>query len=281
MTKKISFQGNLGAYSDLACRKAFPDMETLPCALFSEAFAALSDGRSDLAMIPIDNSIAGRVADIHHLLPQSNLHIIGEEFIPIHHCLLAPRGASLHGLKKVYSHIHALPQCRDFIQTHNLEAIVHGDTAKSAKTIAEKQDPTCAAIASELAAELYDLEILEQNIEDEDHNTTRFIILSRDPVTPPYQKDKTYVTSILFRVRSIPAVLYKALGGFATNGINLTKLESYMVKGHFTAAQFYCDVESHPDDPSLQLALDELGFYAEEIRIVGSYEAHPFRSELN
>ncbi len=279
MTKKISFQGNLGAYSDLACRHVYPEMETIPCTSFADAFDAVTSGTADLAMIPIDNLIAGRVADIHHLIPRSNLYIIGEYYLPVHHCLLAPAGTKLEQVKKVYSHIHALPQCRDFIAEHKLEGIVFGDTARSAQHVADMKDPQCAAIASSLAGDIYGLETICKNIEDEKGNLTRFIILSPEHQVPEKEEGKKYITSLLFRVRSIPAALYKALGGFATNGINLTKLESYMVDGTFTAAQFYCDVEGHPEDRALQLALEELGFFAEEIRNIGTYEMAHIPSE--
>lgn len=279
MTKKISFQGNLGAYSDLACRHVYPEMETIPCTSFADAFDAVTSGIADLAMIPIDNLIAGRVADIHHLIPRSNLYIIGEYYLPVHHCLLAPAGTKLEQVKKVYSHIHALPQCRDFIAEHKLEGIVFGDTARSAQHVADMKDPQCAAIASSLAGDIYGLETICKNIEDEKGNLTRFIILSPEHQVPEKEEGKKYITSLLFRVRSIPAALYKALGGFATNGINLTKLESYMVDGTFTAAQFYCDVEGHPEDRALQLALEELGFFAEEIRNIGTYEMAHIPSE--
>jgi prephenate dehydratase len=274
----IAFQGMLGAYSHLACLARFPKMMPLPCAQFEDAFAAVQSGKARLAMIPVDNSVAGRVADIHHILPGSGLHIIGEHFERVNHHLLAVPGASLKTLKRVESHVHALGQCRKFIRKNKLKPIVAADTAGSAKDVAERGDKTVAAIASKLAAQIYGLKSLAANIEDADHNTTRFLIMSKSPVkTKP--KDGPFVTSFVFRVRSVPAALYKALGGFATNGVNMTKLESYMVGGHFAAAQFYADVDGHPQDPALKLALEDLRFYSKEVIILGTYPAHPFRKK--
>lgn len=272
----IAFQGMPGAYSDLACRKAFPDLASLPCRTFPEAFAAVRDGRARLAMIPIDNSVAGRVADIHHLLPESGLHIIGEHFQRVNHHLLGAKGASIGQLTHVHSHVHALNQCRKLIAELGVEPIVHVDTAGAAAEIAEKGDPTQGAIGSALASEIYGLENLREGIEDAEHNTTRFVVMARDAKVP-HALEGTVVTSFVFRVRNIPAALYKALGGFATNGVNMTKLESY-VGGDFQAAQFYADVEGHPDNRNLQLALEELRFFSHEVRILGVYPAHPFRS---
>jgi prephenate dehydratase len=272
----IAFQGVLGAYSHLACRARYPKMTPLPCAQFEDAFAAVQTGKARLAMIPVDNSVAGRVADIHHLLPHSGLHIIGEHFERVSHHLLAVPGASLKTLRRVESHVHALGQCRKFIRKHGLSPIVAADTAGSAKDVAERGDKTVAAIASKLAAEIYGLKSLASGIEDADHNTTRFLIMSRTPVKVS-PKNGPFVTSFVFRVRSVPAALYKALGGFATNGVNMTKLESYMVGGHFSAAQFYADVDGHPADPALKLALEDLRFYSKEVVILGTYPAHPFR----
>jgi len=272
----IAFQGMLGAYSHLACRAAFPKMMPLPCAQFEDAFAAVQKGRARLAMIPVDNSVAGRVADIHHILPHSGLHIIGEHFERVNHHLLAVPGASLKTLKRVESHVHALGQCRKFIRKHKLTPIVAADTAGSAKDVAERGDKSVAAIASRLAAEIYGLKSLASNIEDADHNTTRFLIMSPTPLkTNP--KKGPFVTSFVFRLRSVPAALYKALGGFATNGVNMTKLESYMIGGSFNAVQFYADIEGHPSDASVKLALEDLRFYSQDVIILGTYPAHPFR----
>jgi prephenate dehydratase len=271
----IAFQGAPGAYSDLACRHVFPRMKTLPCPGFEDAFAAVREGRAALGMIPIENSVAGRVADIHHLMPDSGLYIIGEHFEPVHHHLLALPGTSLNSIKTVRSHVHALGQCRNFLRKHKLTAVVAADTAGAAAELAERRDPTVAAIASELAGKIYGLESLAQNIEDAAHNTTRFLIMS--PTEKRAPRGKPAVTTFVFNVKNVPAALYKAMGGFATNGVNMTKLESYMVEGSFTATQFYADVEAHPDDRPLQLALDELRFFSHEVKILGVYPAAPQR----
>jgi prephenate dehydratase len=274
-SKLIAFQGAPGAYSDLACRHAFPAMETLPCTQFEDAFAAVREGRAALGMIPIENSVAGRVADIHHLMPDSGLFIIGEHFAPVHHHLLALPGATLGSIKIVRSHVHALGQTRNFQRAHGLTPIVAVDTAGAAKELSESRDPSIAAIASELAGRIYGLQSLAANIEDADHNTTRFLVMSRTKKRAP--RGGPTVTTFVFNVRNVPAALYKALGGFATNAINMTKLESYMVNGNFTATQFYADVEAHPDDRPLQLALEELAFFSTEVKILGVYPAAPER----
>lgn len=274
MPEKIAFQGAYGAYSDLACRMVYPDMETVPCNAFEDAFRAVSSGETDLAMIPVDNTLAGRVADVHHLLPDSDLYITGEYFLPIRHSLLGVKGAKIADLECVHSHIHALPQCRKLIKRLGLKGQVHADTAGAAKEIAGKGDKKHAAIASSLAAEIYGLDVLEADIQDASHNTTRFLILSREQRIPEETED--VITSMVFRVRNIPAALYKTLGGFATNGINLTKLESY-VDEKFQAAQFFVDIEGHPNSRALQLALEELSFFAKEVKLLGSFPAHPFR----
>lgn len=277
MTEKIAFQGRAGAYSHMACLSAFPSYEPLPCPTFADAFKAAETGRAAVAMIPIDNSIAGRVADIHHLLPRSPLAIIGEHFIPVHHCLLGVKGAKVSDIKTVYSHVHALPQCRKIIGEKGWKPVVFEDTAGSAAKVAEMKDKSYAAIASSLAAKLYGLKILQKDIEDEEGNTTRFIALAKSAKTPPRKKGQKYVTSILFKVHNIPAALYKALGGFATNGINILKLESYLEGNKFHSAQFYCEFESHPEDISFQYAIDELRFYAADIRMLGTYPEHRYR----
>ena len=271
----ISFQGTFGAYSDLACRRVFPDMTTLPCNQFEDAFAAVREGRAQLAMIPIENSVAGRVADIHHLMPDSGLHIIGEHFERVNHHLLGLPGTTLAQIRSVKSHVQALSQCRNLIRSLGIEPIVTADTAGAATEIAARGDPSVAAIASELAGKIYGLISLKENIEDAEHNTTRFLIMSREALRP--QRGTPAVTTFLFRVRNVPAALYKALGGFATNGVNMTKLESYMVGGAFTATQFYADVEAHPEDRPLALALEELAFFSRELKILGVYPAHPSR----
>src|ERR1700675_4555687 len=274
--KKIVFQGEPGANSHLASQQVYPDYAPVPCATFEDAFSAISAGEADLGMIPIENSVAGRVADIHHLMPTSGLHIIAEHFMPVRHQLMAPKGATLKGIKTVESHVHALGQCRKMIRKLGIKPIVAADTAGSAREIAQIGDKTRAAIATRLAAEIYGLDILAEDIEDEDHNTTRFIVLSREKKWAPRGKGKV-VTTFLFRVRNVPAALYKALGGFATNGINMTKLESYMIEGNFFATQFYVDVEGHPDDRGLTFALEELSFFSKEMKILGVYPAHAFR----
>lgn len=271
----ISFQGLPGAYSHLACRQVFPSMQPLPCSTFEDAFAAVREGVARYAMIPIDNSLAGRVADVHHLLPYSGLHIIGEHFLRVQHHLLAPKGATMDSIKTVESHVHALGQCRNLIRQLGLKVVVGADTAGAAAELARTGDITRAAIASELAAEIYGLESLKANIEDAEHNTTRFVVLSRDPVEP--NPNLPCVTTFVFRVRNVPAALFKAMGGFATNGLNMTKLESYMVAGEFVAAQFYADVEGHPAQRGMRLALEELEFFSHEVRILGVYPAASFR----
>jgi prephenate dehydratase len=271
--KKIAFQGAHGAYSDLAARTVFPKAETVPCATFDDAFAAVSSGKADAAMIPVDNTLAGRVADVHRLMPGSGLYIIGEFFLPIHHQLLGVKGAKKSDLKYVHSHVHALPQCRKAIARLKLKPLVHADTAGAAEEIARKGDKAHGAIASALAGEIYGLEVLEKNIHDEAHNATRFLVL-----TPKPQKIKNedVLTSLVFTVRNIPAALYKSLGGFATNGLSLAKLESYVDK-NFQAAQFYCEVEGHAESHAFKLALEELAFYAQDVKILGTYAAHPSR----
>jgi prephenate dehydratase len=278
--RTIAFQGALGAYSDLACRTARPELATLPCRSFEDAFAAVRDGLAALAMIPIENSVAGRVADIHHLLPCSGLHIIGEHYQRVNHHLLALPNARIEQLTHVHSHIHALNQCRNLIRALALEAVVRLDTAGAAAEIAEGGDRTQAVIASELAGDIYGLVSLRANIEDAKHNTTRFLIMAKEPVVP-HPKSAPCMTSFVFRVRNVPAALYKALGGFATNGVNMTKLESYLVGGRFNAAQFYAEVEGHPEHKSLTLALEELDFFSREVRILGVYPQHPYRWEGN
>ena len=272
----IVFQGLPGAYSHLACQQAYPEMNVLPAQTFEDMFAAVEDGRAKYAMTPIENSVAGRVADIHRLMPDSGLFIIGEHFLRVNHHLLAPKGATLKSIRVVRSHVHALAQCRAMIQKLKLDAIVHADTAGAAKELSEHGDTSEAAIASKLAGETYGLKSLRANIEDADHNTTRFVVLSRRPQKQA-RGSGLLVTSFVFGVRNVPAALFKSLGGFATNGVNMTKLESYMVKGSFKATQFYADVEGHPDDKNLKLALEELKFFSHEVQILGTYPAASYR----
>ena len=280
-TNRISFQGEPGANSDTACRDMYPEMEPLPCPTFEDAFNAVETGKADLAMIPIENTIAGRVADIHHLLPESKLHIVGEYFLPIHFQLMVLRGAARKEVKTVHSHIHALGQCRKYIRKNGWKPVVAGDTAGAAKLVAEIGDRTMAALAPRLAAELYGLDILEENVEDTETNVTRFVVLTRnrDWVDRP-SADARMMTTFIFRVRNVPAALYKAMGGFATNGVNMTKLESYQL-GAFTATLFYADIEGHPDDPGVKNALDELRFFSKEMRILGVYPRSESREEWN
>ncbi len=273
----IAFQGEPGAYSDLACRQVFPRLTSLPCLAFEDAIGAVKRGRASLAMLPIDNSVAGRVADIHHLLPESGLHIVGEHYQRVNHHLLAVKGAKLSDLKIVRSHVHALGQCRKMIRALGLKAEVVADTAGAAAAVAREGDKRVAAIASELAGKVYGLTSLKANIEDAAHNTTRFLIMAAKEKRAANKG--LVVTTFVFRVRNVPAALYKALGGFATAGINMTRLESYMIGGRFTATQFYADVEAHPNERRLKLALDELAFYTEELKILGVYPGHKFRMD--
>ncbi|MFA7277060.1 MAG: prephenate dehydratase [Pseudobdellovibrionaceae bacterium] len=276
-TGSISFQGARGAFSDMSCRAVFPDMTTVPCETFEDAFRAVETGETDLAMIPVDNSLAGRVADVHHLLPTKNLYIVGEHFQPISMCLLGLKGAHIEKLTDVHSHVHALPQCRKAIKELGLKPHIHADTAGAAEAISQQSDPTQAAIASRLAGEMYGLDILREGIQDIPNNTTRFLILSREMVRPKRGGTSPILTSFFFEVRNIPAALYKALGGFATNGVQMTKLESY-IDPQFTVARFYAEVLGHIDDRALGLALEELAFFAKSVKIMGSYETHAFRN---
>jgi len=278
--KTMAFQGEPGANSHIAIREAYPDYEPLPCRTFEDALNAVAAGDAELGMIPIENSLAGRVADIHHLMPTAGLHIVGEWFLPIRNQLMAPKGATLAGLKLVESHVMALGQCRNFLRKLGVKTMVAADTAGAAREVAERGDKARAAIASTLAAEIYGLDILAPDIEDESHSTTRFLVLSRERRWAP-RGQGLIITTFVFQVRNIPAALYKALGGFATNAVNMTKLESYMIEGNFFATQFYADVEGHPEDRGLKLALDELNFFSEKISILGVYPAHRFRATAN
>ncbi len=275
--KKIAFQGMAGAYSDLACRQVYPDLETVPSVSFEAAFRAVREKRADLAMIPVDNTLAGRVADVHYLIPNGELQIIGEHFQLIRHCLLGLPGAKLEELTDVHSHVHAIPQCKNVIEELQLVKHTVADTAKGASDIKKWDDNTQAAIASELAAQIYGLEILKRDVQDASHNTTRFLVFSRKDSMAKRNSNKKYLTSFTFQVRNIPAALYKAMGGFATNGVQMVKLESYVDKD-FNVARFYADVEGHIEEHSLQLAFEELRFFAKRVDVLGSYPAHQFRS---
>ncbi len=274
----IVYQGEPGANSHLACVNAYPGMVPEACPTFEDALAAVRDGKARCAMIPIENSVAGRVADVHHLLPESDLHIVGEHFERIYHQLLVLPGTRPEQLKTIHSHTHALGQCRKVIREMGLRPVIEADTAGAARMLRDEGDPTKAVIASKLAAEIYGLSILRSDIEDASHNTTRFIILSTERQDAAAGSGPV-VTTFIFRVRNVPAALYKALGGFATNGVNMTKLESYMIEGNFTATLFYSDVEGHPDDRSVSLALEECRFFSSQFRIFGAYPASPFRAE--
>ncbi len=276
--RRIAYQGEPGANSHIVCKRHYPDWEPVPCASFEDVFAAVEAREADLAMIPIDNSIAGRVADIHHFLPDSDLHIVAEHFLRIQFALMALPGASLGTIRTVHSHVHALGQCRKVIREHGLRPVIAGDTAGAAREVAESGDLTQAAISPPLAADTYGLEVLVPDVEDEEHNTTRFVVLSREYVEAP-QGQGPVVTSFIFNVRNLPAALYKALGGFATNGVNMTKLESYMVGGHFTATQFLAEVDGHPEDAGVRRALEELEFFTTDVKILGVYPADAFRRQ--
>jgi prephenate dehydratase len=276
--RTIAFQGVPGAYSHLACRQAYPEFDALPCHSFEDAFAAVREGEARYAMIAVDNSIAGRVADVHHLLPRGGLHIVGEHFVRVNHQLLSVPGATLDGIRLVESHVHAIGQCREFLRRHGYRAKVVADTAGAAAEVAAAGDTTRAAIASRLAAEIYGLEILKSDIEDAEHNTTRFLVLAREPRYPD-PKDGPTITTFTFRVRNRPAALYKALGGFATNGVNMVKLESY-VDGAFTQAEFYADIMGHPQQENVRLAFEELRFFSHHVDVLGVYPADRFRERV-
>jgi prephenate dehydratase len=279
MTLKIAYQGEPGANSHIACIEAYPTHEPLPCGTFEDAFQAVTDGEADLAMIPIDNSVAGRVADIHHLLPRSNLYIVGEYFLPVHHQLMISPEADPAGMKTVHSHVHALGQCRKVIREMGLKPVVAADTAGAARELSQMRDPARAAIATRLAAEIYGLKVIRHDIEDESHNTTRFVVLSATQQNAE-AGDEPVVMTFVFRVRNVPAALYKAMGGFATNGVNMTKLESYQLEGMFSATQFYADIEGHPTDRPVRLAMEELEFFTSYLRVLGVYKASPYRAEI-
>ena len=275
-TGRIAFQGEPGAYSHQACREACPTMEALPCRTFEDAIEATRSGRADLAMLPVENTTYGRVADIHSLLPQSGLHIVAEAFVRVHINLLAVPGTPLGEVREAVSHTVLLGQCREFLRSHAIHPVVAADTAGAARAVVAEARPERAALASELAGEIYGLEVLARHIEDQSNNTTRFLLMAR---APDWRRRGTsgMMTAFVFRVRNIPAALYKAMGGFATNGVNMTKLESYMVGGSFTATQFFAEVEGHPEDDNLQLALEELRYFTSQLTVLGVYPADPRR----
>jgi prephenate dehydratase len=279
MPSKIAYQGEPGANSHIACIEAYPTYEPVPCGTFEDAFQAVAEGEAQLAMIPIDNSVAGRVADIHHLLPRSNLYIIGEHFLPVHHQLMIVPGSDRSRLRTVHSHVHALGQCRKVIRELGLKPVVAADTAGAARELSQTRDVSRAAVASRLAADIYGLEIIREDVEDESHNTTRFVVLSATPQDAE-PEDQPVITTFVFRVRNVPAALYKAMGGFATNGVNMTKLESYQIEGQFSATQFYADIEGHPSERNVRLAMEELEFFTSYLRVLGIYKASPHRAEI-
>ncbi len=279
MTKKIAYQGVRGAYSEQACKSAYPHSEAIACDTFQEAMWMAEQGDADLAMIPLENSTAGRVEEIYRLIPKMKLHVIAEHFEPVTHCLLGTEDSTIGALRCVASHPQALAQCHNHITRLGLEAVAKLDTAGAAKEIAKLKDPTKAAIASKLAAEIYGLQILQEHFEDIHGNTTRFFILSAVKSIPALKPEKAYITSLIFQVRNIPASLYKALGGFATNGINLLKIESYMSSRMTEASQFHIDIDGHIDSDAMRLALEELAFFADDVRILGCYESHRFRTQ--
>ena len=276
--KRVAFQGEPGAYANLAAREVLPHALAVPCPTFEDAAQAVRSGETDLCIIPVENSLMGRIADIHHLLPDAGLHIVGEHFLRIQHQLLGLKGARIEGLKRVFSQGPALAQCLKIIRELKLKAENWHDTAGSAHHVAELKDPSVAAIASALAGQLYGLEVLRANVEDESHNMTRFLIMSREPDDAP--NEGKIITTFVFRVRNVPAALYKAMGGFATNGVNMTKLESYQVGGSFNATQFYADIEGHPEDRPVKLALEELAFFTSKLTVLGIYPASPLRDQL-
>ncbi len=279
VSQRISYQGEPGANSHMAAKEARPGLEPMPCATFEDALAAVKSGEARYGMIPIENSVAGRVADIHHLLPNAGLYIVGEHFLRVRFHLMAIKGAWIDGVTDVYSHVHALGQCRKIIRKHGLRAHVTGDTAGAAREVAEWNDPCRAALAPPLAADIYGLDILARDVEDEAHNTTRFVILASEPEDADHDTGD-FVTSFIFRVRNVPAALYKAMGGFATNGVNMTKLESYQPEGSFAASMFYADIDGHPSDRRVQLAMEELGFFSTELKVLGTYKASAFRRQI-
>jgi prephenate dehydratase len=276
MTQRIAFQGEPGAYSDQACREARPDLETLPRRTFEEVIDSVKTGAAVLAMLPVENTIYGRVADIHRLLPESGLKIVGEAFVRVHINLLGVPGARLEEVREAHSHVVLLPQCAGFLADHGIQGRVNADNARAAREVAERGDPAVAALASTLAAEIYGLDVLARHIEDTDSNTTRFLLMANEGNT---ERRGTHgmMTTFVFQVRNIPAALYKAMGGFATNGVNMTKLESYMVGGSFTATQFYADIEGHPEDPPVRRALEELEYFTDMLDILGVYPRDPKR----
>ena len=271
MAGRIAFQGALGAYSHQACAQSRPDFEPVPCQTFEDVVEMTRSGEVDLGMLAVENSTYGRVADVHSLLPKAGLHIVDEAFVRVHVNLLGVKGATVEGVREAHGHVVILPQCAGFLKSHGIKGVVSSDNARAAREVAEAGDPSRAALASELAAEIYGLKVLVPQIEDQKNNTTRFLVMARE--ADPSRRADQMITTFTFRVRNIPAALYKALGGFATNGVNMTKLESYMVGGSFTATEFYADIEGHPEDPPVARALEELGFFTTHVNVLGVYPA--------
>lgn len=278
MSARIAFQGELGAYGHQACVEARPSHDPLPCATFDDAIEAVRKGDADLGMIAVENSTYGRVADVHSLLPESGLHIVDEAFVRVHINLLGVPGTKLADVQEAHGHVVILPQCAGFLRENAILGVTSTDNARAAREVAEGRNPAIGALASELAADIYGLHVVARHIEDHDRNTTRFLVMSREP---DYKKRGNHgmMTSFVFRVRNIPAALYKAMGGFATNGVNMTKLESYMVGGTFRATQFYAEIEGHPDDRNVSLALEELDYFTDYMHLMGVYPAAPRRHE--
>ncbi len=271
MAGRIAFQGELGAYSHQACAQARPDFEPVPCQTFEDVVEMTRSRQVELGMLAVENSTYGRVADVHSLLPKAGLHIVDEAFVRVHVNLLGIKGARLEDVREAHGHVVILPQCAGFLKSHGIRGVVSSDNARAAREVAEARDPSRAALASELAAQIYGLEVLVPQIEDQKNNTTRFLVMARD--ADPSRRADHMITTFTFRVRNIPAALYKALGGFATNGVNMTKLESYMVGGSFTATEFYADIEGHPEDPAVQRALEEARYFTSKLEILGVYPA--------
>ena len=271
MAGRIAFQGEPGAYSHQACQQARPDFEVVPCQTFEDVVEKTRSGEVDLGMLAVENSTYGRVADVHSLLPRAGLHIVDEAFVRVHVNLLGVPGAKLEQVREAHGHVVILPQCAAFLKGHGIRGVISSDNARAAREVAEAGDPTRAALASELAAQIYGLEVVARHIEDHKNNTTRFLVMA--PKADPSRRSDTMITTFTFRVRNIPAALYKAMGGFATNGVNMTKLESYMVGGSFTATEFYADIEGHPEDPPVARALEELGFFTTHVNMLGVYPA--------
>ena len=276
MAGRIAFQGELGAYSHQACAQARPGFEPVPCQTFEDVVEMTRSGEVDLGMLAVENSTYGRVADVHSLLPKAGLHIVDEAFVRVHVNLLGVKGATVEDVREAHGHVVILPQCAGFLKSHGIKGVVSSDNARAAREVAEAGDPSRAALASELAAEIYGLKVLVPQIEDQKNNTTRFLVMARE--ADPSRRADLMITTFTFRVRNIPAALYKALGGFATNGVNMTKLESYMVGGSFTATEFYADIEGHPEDPHVARALEELDYFTSSLNVLGVYPADPLRA---